>query len=73
MLVDLGSTNGTCVDGVQIESHRLAAGETISLGDCRIEYLLDDEQPGGLLRAGKPALQIPAHNAVAAQFTDSRK
>jgi type II secretory pathway predicted ATPase ExeA len=42
MLVDLGSTNGTCVDGVRIGSHCLAAGETITLGDCRIEYSLDD-------------------------------
>ncbi|MDH4124920.1 MAG: FHA domain-containing protein [Gammaproteobacteria bacterium] len=73
MLVDLGSTNGTCVDGVRIQSHCLAAGETITLGDCRIEYLLDDERQAQFLLAGKRTLQNLADNAVAAEFRDGRK
>ncbi len=42
ILIDLGSTNGTKVDGYPIKEHQLSAGETISVGDCEIEYLLDD-------------------------------
>ena len=47
VLIDLGSTNGTKVDGYPIKEHRLVGGETIEVGDCRIEYLLDDplQQP----------------------------
>ncbi len=42
-IVDLGSTNGTLVDGHSIKEHELVAGETIMIGDCRIEYILDDD------------------------------
>jgi len=46
MIVDLGSTNGTSVDGYRIKEHQLVAGETITVGDCRIEYILDDALNG---------------------------
>lgn len=42
-LVDLGSTNGTYVDGYQIKQHELMPGETIAVGNCNIEYVVDDE------------------------------
>jgi general secretion pathway protein A len=42
ILIDLGSTNGTKVDGYPVREHRLSAGETITVGDCQIEYLLDE-------------------------------
>lgn len=42
-IVDLGSTNGTTVDGYAIEEHLLVPGETIAVGNCRIEYVIDDE------------------------------
>ena len=41
MLIDLGSTNGTKVDGYAVKEHRLIGGETIAVGDCLIEYLLE--------------------------------
>jgi len=41
VLIDLGSTNGTKVDGYPVREHPLVAGETITVGDCQIEYLLD--------------------------------
>lgn len=41
-IVDLGSTNGTSVDGCAIKEHVLKAGETITVGNCRIEYVIDD-------------------------------
>jgi type II secretory pathway predicted ATPase ExeA len=45
-LVDLSSTNGTFVDGYPIREHQLLAGESITVGDCKIEYVLDDELQG---------------------------
>jgi len=42
ILADLSSTNGTYVDGHQVNYHTLVPGETIDVGDCRIEYILED-------------------------------
>jgi hypothetical protein len=43
MLADLSSTNGTYVDGYQIKYHKLEAGESIAVGNCRIDYVSDDD------------------------------
>lgn len=43
-LVDLSSTNGTHVNGRKVTEHCLSPGETIVIGDCHIEYLVDDGQ-----------------------------
>ncbi len=45
-IIDLGSTNGTLVDGHPIKEHLLSAGETIEVGDCTIEYIYDDALHG---------------------------
>jgi len=37
-LVDLGSTNGTCVNGVPIERAVLAPGDVITIGDSRLRF-----------------------------------
>ena len=42
-LIDLASTNGTYVDGYRVKYHELAPGETIAVGDCRIEYVVDHD------------------------------
>lgn len=42
-IVDLGSTNGTFVEGVEITQHELVPGDTIAVGDCRIAYVVDDD------------------------------
>ena len=42
-LVDLGSTNGTFVDGREIKQRVLEDGQVIGIGDCQIEYLAGDE------------------------------
>ena len=42
-LVDLASTNGTYVDGYRVKYHELSPGETIAVGDCRIEYILNHD------------------------------
>jgi pSer/pThr/pTyr-binding forkhead associated (FHA) protein len=39
MLVDLGSTNGTSVNGSQVEEHELQYGDRITLGNVVFEYL----------------------------------
>jgi len=41
-IVDLGSTNGTTVDGHEIKEHNLESGDTIFIGNCRIVYAVDD-------------------------------
>ena len=43
MLVDLESTNGTFVDGRQIKEFGLQDSGVISLGDCSIDYVSDDD------------------------------
>lgn len=45
-IIDLGSTNGTTVDGYPVKEHLLSAGETIAVGDCFIEYIYDDALHG---------------------------
>jgi pSer/pThr/pTyr-binding forkhead associated (FHA) protein len=60
-IVDLGSTNGTLVDGCEIKEHILVAGETIMIGDSRIEYVLDDD------------LQPQFQNAESDERSDSRE
>ena len=45
-IIDLGSTNGTMVDGYPVKEHLLSAGETIEVGDCTIEYIYDDALHG---------------------------
>lgn len=43
-IVDLGSTNGTMVDGCTVKEHDLVPGNTISIGDCQIEYILGEDR-----------------------------
>ena len=51
-IVDLGSTNGTMVDGCTIKEHDLVPGNTISIGDCQIEYILGEDRPPRFQRLG---------------------
>lgn len=55
-IVDLGSTNGTYVDGYGIKEHALVAGETIAVGDCRIEYMLGNDLQTHIQNAGQSPL-----------------
>ncbi len=43
-LVDLGSTNGTFVDGRQIKQCALQDNDVIAIGDCKIEYVAGDNR-----------------------------
>ncbi len=43
MLVDLESTNGTIVDGRQIKEHPLQSSGVITLGDCKVDFIADDD------------------------------
>ncbi len=43
-LADLGSTNGTFVDGRQIKQCALRDSQVIGVGDCEIEYVAGDER-----------------------------
>jgi len=42
-IVDLGSTNGTFVDGRQIKQFALEDGQVIGVGDCEIEYIAGED------------------------------
>jgi type II secretory pathway predicted ATPase ExeA len=58
-LADLGSTNGTTVNGEQVISKVLKDGDKIVLGDCQIEYVatapaLDAIISAEILSSGKP-------------------
>jgi pSer/pThr/pTyr-binding forkhead associated (FHA) protein len=41
-LVDMGSSNGTRVNGIRIKRTTLVPGDTISLGSQQLRYLVDD-------------------------------
>lgn len=43
---DLGSTNGTYVNGRMIKRHKLNDGEVISIGNFRIQYVAESARPG---------------------------
>jgi len=45
-IVDLGSTNGTFVDGRQIKHYALQHSGVIAVGDCTIEYVASDDRQG---------------------------
>ncbi|MDH3337484.1 MAG: FHA domain-containing protein [Gammaproteobacteria bacterium] len=55
VLVDLGSRNGTFVDGYRITAHELVAGESIRVGNCTIEYIVDDPMQASFERAARSA------------------
>jgi len=42
-LEDLGSTNGTTVNGQPVKKHLLQSGDTIEIGKYRLRYLADGE------------------------------
>ncbi|MEO5701984.1 MAG: FHA domain-containing protein [Casimicrobiaceae bacterium] len=50
-LEDLGSTNGTVVNGETVQKHFLRDGDVIDLGRMRLVYFVDDDaQPGAAVR-----------------------
>jgi hypothetical protein len=75
-LEDLGSTNGTFVNGQSIKKHFLVNGDTIELGKYRLKYVSEvpqqtssaDFEKTMILRPGaaqKPAAEPPAAAPVA--------
>jgi hypothetical protein len=45
-LEDLGSTNGTTVNGQPVKKHLLQSGDTIEIGKYRLRYLTDGSSAG---------------------------
>ena len=67
VIVDLGSANGTRVNGVEITaSYRLKHGDRISIGDAELIY----QEPG---QASDETLIAPSPAVVGAQSTVTRK
>ena len=48
MLVDLGSTNGTYVDGREVKQCELKDRQVIGIGDCQVEYIAGTERKEGI-------------------------
>jgi hypothetical protein len=44
---DLGSTNGTYINGKMVKRQKLVDGETVAIGNFRIRYLTESERPSG--------------------------
>ena len=68
-LMDLGSTHGCIVNGEKVYSRCLVSGDTIILGDCRIdfaitEHTLDEIIMADLASSGVPDEQDVANDAV---------
>jgi pSer/pThr/pTyr-binding forkhead associated (FHA) protein len=38
LLIDLGSTNGTKVNGIGVRTHRLQHGDEITVGSTKLRY-----------------------------------
>lgn len=62
VLIDLGSRNGTLVNGVSIKEHRLEKGDKIEIGNSMI--IFEAEVAGRDYRA-TPITSLPAHAAAA--------
>jgi pSer/pThr/pTyr-binding forkhead associated (FHA) protein len=43
-LTDLGSRNGTFVNGVKVETQVLANGDTIKIGACEMRFVASDQE-----------------------------
>lgn len=68
-IIDMGSSDGTFVNGERISKERLKHGDEVRLGDCRLVIALDD---GKAAQAAPPPMAAPVaapvpHEAWAAQ------
>jgi signal transduction histidine kinase len=60
LIEDLGSANGTAVNGQQVESVRLQDGDWLTVGDCQLTFVLDEDYEvpsvAGLMDDAMPTL-----------------
>lgn len=59
-IVDLGSSNGTIVNGNPVKSRVLTNGDTVHFGDYKVEYVAVDDAANALVVAEIMALDEPA-------------
>lgn len=62
-ILDLGSTNGTFVDGRKIKEHALQDSGVLAVGGCRIKYVAADDRQGWFFDI-EPTDDIEPPNAV---------
>lgn len=67
VLVDLESTNGTFVDGRKIKEYVLEASGVISIGDCDVEFVSDDERAGWIFDVHAKERSEPADDHAVTQ------
>jgi len=68
-LVDLGSTNGTFVDGREIKQCDLEDRQVIGIGDSQIEYIAGSERKEGIREIDETGIFQP-DDAAARSATD---
>jgi pSer/pThr/pTyr-binding forkhead associated (FHA) protein len=70
VLADLGSANGTRVNGVRVERASLAPGDVIAIGDCSFRFELSEEEPDPELTRVMPEGDLEATIAAAPMMTE---
>ena len=64
-LMDLGSTNGSVVNGERVVSHTLSSGDIIVFGDCRIDFATTDHTLDEIIMADLVDSDLPDDQEVA--------
>ena len=72
-LMDLGSTNGSVVNGQKVVSCNLQSGDSIVLGDCRIEFATAEPTLDDIIMADLVASKVPNGRAVAIDSLQLRR
>ncbi len=67
-LRDLGSTNGTRLNGVKISEARLNAGDTLCIGSVNLVIEGDDIEPDAREEIPPPVLHAPVETASVAEL-----
>ena len=52
---DLGSTNGTLLDGAPIDRERIDGGDELTFGQTAARFVRRIDVPGGTPRGGRPS------------------
>lgn len=64
-ILDLGSTNGTMINGQPIKKHLLQNGDAVDIGKYKLCFKLEADQPAGPASAAAPAPANAAPTSVA--------
>lgn len=69
LIQDLGSTNGTFINGAPVQEHKLENGQTIRLGNVEMNFHADAPEMAAPVVADVPPPLVPAFDLAAASTT----